>query len=347
MAELLGETAAFGNLLQAWQVLQKRLPSEARCVFGWRLEDYLLDIGDSLVAGTWTPYARPVGYHPTDSGKSIPVPRLIDRLVLLALKQTLQPRVERFFIHDTYAGRPGRGVQSAVERAMTFQRRVASPDKPQSGWLLKADVRHFYPSLRHSVLLDICRRRFRDAGITALLSRYLAVWSVWSETPGVGIPLGSSLSCLLANLYLDPFDHWVKDELGWKCYLRYADDMLFLHHERAALTVLQARLTVRLVEEFALTLNARKTEVRRTGSGVDFLGYRLFYYHCLLRRKNMGKIRRRLGRFARAYAAGTLYAADIRKSLAGWLGYARFADTYNFRRRLFGGFRLRRSKRGM
>ena len=71
--------------------------------------------------------------------------RLKERLVLLALKQTLQPRAARFFIHDTYAGLPGRGGHRAVERAMAFQRRVASPDAPQSGWLLKTDVRHFYP----------------------------------------------------------------------------------------------------------------------------------------------------------------------------------------------------------
>jgi RNA-directed DNA polymerase len=148
---------------------------------------------------------------------------------------------------------------------MTFQRRVAAPEGPQFGWLLKFDVRHFYASLRHTLLLDICRRRFCDADLTALLARYLLVWGVWSQTPGAGIPLGSSISCLLANLYLDPFDHWIKDDLGWKCYLRYADDMLFLHRERDAVAELQAHLQTRLAEEFALALNARKTEVRRTG----------------------------------------------------------------------------------
>lgn len=338
------ETAAFGNLLLAWQTLKKRLPEAARCAFGWRLEDSLLNISDSLMAGTYMPHPSPIGYHPTDSGKRIPVPGLTDRLVLIALKQALQPRVERFFIYDTYAGRPGRGVQSAIERAMEFQRRVAPPGKPHSGWLLKADVRHFYPSLRHTILLDICLRRFRDAGLNALLSRYLSVWGEWSQTPGVGIPLGASVSSLLANLYLDPFDHWVKDELGWKCYLRYADDMLFLHSGNEAVIALLEQVRLRLTEYFELELNERKTEVRRTGCGVDFLGYRIFYHHRLMRRKNMGKMRRRLGRLSRAYAAGRMDFADVKRSLGGWMGYARFADTYNFRRRLFAGFRFRRGK---
>ena len=78
-------------------------------------------------------------------------------------------------------------------------------------------MRQYFPSLRHEVLLETCRRRFRDAGLTALPGRYLAVWGAWSQTPGLGIPLGSSVSGLLANLSLDPLDHWVKDDLGWKC----------------------------------------------------------------------------------------------------------------------------------
>ena len=114
MADLLAEAAAFANLLQARQVLEKRLPAEARRAFAWRLEDRLLDIGDSLAAGTRAPCAAPAGFHPTDSGKKIPVPRLKDRLVPPALKQAPQPRAERFFTHDSYAGLPGRGGHRAA-----------------------------------------------------------------------------------------------------------------------------------------------------------------------------------------------------------------------------------------
>ena len=92
----------------------------------------------------------------------------------------------------------------------------------------------------------------------------------------------------------------------------------------------------------ALALNERKTFFKHTGDGVDFLGYRLFYHHLLLRRKNMKKMRKRLDRMARLCAQGELEVADANRSLAGWMGYAGFADTYNFRRRLFAGLKLRR-----
>lgn len=74
---------------------------------------------------------------------------------------------------------------------------------------------------------------------------------------------------------------------------------------------------------------------------MEFLGYRLFYHHRLMRRKNIKKVRTSL---ARRYARGALNQADVQKRLAGWLGYARVAHTYNFRRRLFAGFRLNRDR---
>jgi len=125
--------------------------------------------------------------------------------------------------------------------------------------------------------------------------------------------------------------------------VRYSDDMAFLSANRAELEGLLAEARAFLAERLALALNERKTVFKRIGDGLDFLGYRLLCHHLLLRRKNMKKARRRLERMARQYARGELDQADVQRSLAGWLGYARFADTYNYRRRLFAGFRLSRS----
>jgi hypothetical protein len=97
-------------------------------------------------------------------------------------------------------------------------------------------------------------------------------------------------------------------------------------------------------ERLVLALNERKSLLKHTGDGIDFLGYRLFYHPRLLRCKIMKKVRTRLARIVRQYARGELNQVDVQKSLAGWLGYARFADSYNFRRQLFTGFRLKRGQ---
>jgi hypothetical protein len=76
------------------------------------------------------------------------------------LRDITEP-VRLSFIYDTYAGLPGCGMHRAVARVMAFQRRVVAPSAPRSGWFLKADVQQFYPSLRHTVLLDLLQRLAR------------------------------------------------------------------------------------------------------------------------------------------------------------------------------------------
>ncbi len=85
-------------------------------------------------------------------------------------------------------------------------------------------------------------------------------------------------------------DHWIKDEKGFKFYVRYADDMVFLSPSKEKLESLLDEMRFFLADKLALSLNARKTMFKRTGDGLDFLGYRLFYHHLLLRRKNMKKV---------------------------------------------------------
>lgn len=122
---------------------------------------------------------------------------------------------------------------------------------------------------------------------------------------------------------MDPFDHFVKDELGFKFYVRYADDMAFLSADKRNLDTILAVGGAFLAEKLAFTLNERKTVFNRTGDGLDFLGYRIFYHHLLLRCKNMKK---RMERMARQYTLGELGPRDMHISLTGWLGYARIVN---------------------
>ena len=119
-AELLAEAAACATLLQAWQAPRKRLPAAARCAFAGRLEDRLLDSGDSLAAGTCAPCAAPAGFHSSDSGKKIPVTRLKDRLVLPALKQALQPRASRGGKPTSKTWRRGAGPMALASSMRTI-----------------------------------------------------------------------------------------------------------------------------------------------------------------------------------------------------------------------------------
>jgi len=97
-----------------------RRPAEERCAFAWRIEDRLLDIGDSLAAAMCSPCAAPAGSHPTDSGEKIPVPRLKDRLAQLALEHALQSRASRGGTPASKAWRRGAGIVSLSSSVRTI-----------------------------------------------------------------------------------------------------------------------------------------------------------------------------------------------------------------------------------
>lgn len=341
MGSVVEEIASFSNLLSAWKQLRNRLAREEYLTFSFNLEESLICLSDALRQGSYSPAAVPVRYHVSSSGKRIPVPCLNDRLVALATRRTLLKELIPSFIYDTYAGIPLRGVHRAVKRAMGFQRRVASPENPRCGWVLKADVKDFYPSLLHDVILKQLKARIEDDDLVKLIGQFLSVWQGWSATPNKGIPLGSSISPVLSNLYLDSFDHFIKDELGFRFYIRYADDMAFISRDKNELEFILDKTRQFLKERLGLFLNPKKTLLKPTADGLDFLGYRIFYHHLLIRRKNMKKVRRRFASMASLYERDGFSLEDVKRSLAGWLGYACFANSYNFRKRLFADFVLK------
>ena len=137
-----------------------------------------------------------------------------------ALHRVLTPIVERGYIADTYACLAGRGSLAAVRRYEEFLRRQGG-----RGYVLKADVRHYFPSVDHAVLRGLLRRKIGDDRLLRLLHRLIASGD---EEGGKGMPIGNLTSQLFANLYLDPLDHFVKEDLRQRSYLRYMDDFLVL-----------------------------------------------------------------------------------------------------------------------
>lgn len=98
-----------------------------------------------------------------------------------------------------------------------------------------------------------------------------------------GIPIGNLTSQLFANVYMDAFDHYIKDELRLKHYLRYTDDAVVLHQDRAFLSLLIPFIEQWLWVERRLILHPRKTGIRKLSQGIDFLGYVTLSHHCVLR----------------------------------------------------------------
>ena len=148
------------------------------------------------------------------------------------------------------------------------------------------------------------------------------------------MPLGNLTSQFFANVYLNELDQFVKNVLRAKCYVRYVDDFVILHNSREKLEFYLQKINFFLKEKLKLELHPAKSRVINLKDGVDFLGFRIFYHHKLLRKKNLRKFERRFKEMKKEYDQGVLDREEIMTRFEGWLAYVSHADTYKYRRYL-------------
>lgn len=155
-----------------------------------------------------------------------------------------------------------------------------------------------------------------------------------TETAGKGMPLGNLTSQFFANVYLNELDHFVKHNLKVKYYMRYVDDFVILHKSEEQLERWKVEIDDFLNSKLKVVLHPDKTKIILLRNGITFLGFRIFYKHRLLKKSNARRIWKRLDKFKQEYDKGKMTIEDANRSLEGWLAYCRFADTYNFRKRV-------------
>jgi retron-type reverse transcriptase len=239
-----------------------------------------------------------------------------DRVVHHALVNVLEPIYEQTFIADSYACRKGKGTHAAVDRCQQFARRFR--------YVLKADIQKFFPSLDHEILKSLAARKIKDPDLLLLIGQIIDGSNPQEEvvnyfpgddlfTPGErrrGIPIGNQTSQFFANVYLDPLDHFVKDRLGIKGYVRYVDDFLVFSNDKSHLADVREQIRDGLVG-LRLRLHPKKCVTFPVKDGIRFLGYRVFPTHRLLPKENVRRFRRRVRGMQADYAAGQVSFAEI------------------------------------
>ena len=236
-----------------------------------------------------------------------------DRIVHHAITQICSPFWEKSLIRNTFAALPGRGIHDAV-------RRVTAATLGSEGlYVLKMDVKQFYPSVDHEILKAIIRKQIKDKVLLRMMDEII--------DSGPGLPIGNYLSQYFGNIVLSPVDHLVTARLGFGSYYRYCDDIIVLHHSKKALHVLRAQVADELAL-LKLQLKGSWQVFPLAARGLDFVGYRFWPTHVLVRKKTVLRLRRRL-RVKRPTLNEELRVQHAAKSFAGWL---RYADTVKLRR---------------
>jgi RNA-directed DNA polymerase len=229
---------------------------------------------------------------------SDPKPRSIhkatvqDRLLHHVLYNALYTHFDSHFIYDSYSCRKNKGTHKAVLRFKQFAR-IVSKNHTQTCWVLKCDIRKFFASIDHDILLSILANHIEDKDLLWLLEQIITSFNT-DGRQHVGLPLGNLTSQLLVNIYMNEFDHFVKHRLKAKHYIRYADDFAFLSTDKVYLEHLLPQLQQFLTEHLKLDLHPNKVFIKTVASGVDFLGWINFTDHQVLRTATKKRMFKRL-----------------------------------------------------
>lgn len=285
MSNIFGEIILVENLLAAWREFlsgkKKRRDVQA---FAVHLEDHLFDMHRELAQGVWR-HGEYMRFTVCD-----PKPRIIhkasvrDRIFHHAIVRVIERSFDRSFIYDSWSCRRGKGTYHAVHRCHQELERLNRNTKGDL-WVLKCDIRKYFQSIDHDILFEVLTKTIEDQQTLVVLKNII-------ESFSTGVPLGNLTSQLFANIYLNEFDHFVKEQLRSPFYLRYSDDFLLAHPSREWLEGQIFIMREYLFSKRKLVLHPNKIVLRPFHHGIDWLGYALSPGYRVMRTKT----RRRLWR---------------------------------------------------
>lgn len=338
---LFEKIVSFDNLLEAFYKARKgKRDKPAVAAFEFNLERELFRLQGELESKRYRPgaYTTFLVYDPKE--RLISAAPFRDRVVHHALCNVVEPLFERTFIFDSYANRRGKGVHAAINRCQRFMERYP--------FVLKADVKKYFPSIDHEILKSGIRRIIGCPGTLELIDRIIDGSNAPDVVPDYfpgddlfsicerrkGLPIGNQTSQFLANVYLNALDHFVQEELKLP-YIRYVDDFVVFARNKACLH--ESRLTIEtyLAKALRLRLSACKTHILPTTSGVNFLGRRIFVTHSFVLKANLRRMQRRTQVNLSAFENGTLHADKLEARLNAWLGHVRQADMWRYARKFY------------
>lgn len=340
------EIISFENLLRAAQKAQKgKRFRDNVLLFNYNLENLeneLLILQKELIDHTYHPGSYRT-FQITD-----PKPRMIsaapyrDRVIHHALCHVIGPIFERTFINTSYANRIGFGTHRALKKFTHFLR--------SSQYILQCDIRKYFPSIDHQILKNQIRDKIKCLDTLWLIDSIIDASNEQDPVNDYfvgddllsplmrrkGLPIGNLTSQFFANIYLTGFDHFVKEVLKTKKYLRYVDDFALFSDDHSFLA--DARLALeRYLETLRLRIHPIKSQLFQTRHGANFVGFRVFPDRIRVRNDNLRRSRRRLKRLQSQHHRGRIPFKTVIGSLRSYEAHLNHGDTNRLRREIFNG----------
>lgn len=266
------------------------------------------------------------------------VPTVRDRVVQQALKEVLEGIFDPDFHPSSYGYRPGRGCHDAIRKAVLFMRRY------KRQWVVDMDLSKCFDTLNHDLVIRQFRKKVTDGSILSLLRQLLESGVMAGnqyEATKQGSPQGGVISPLIANVYLDAFDQFMKSR-GHRI-VRYADDILILCGSRAAAENALKVAGNYLEKDLKLKVNTDKTHIAHSDEGVKFLGFVIHTKFTRIQKKRLLTFKEKIRKLTRGSANIGLLEMIRRLNpvIRGFVNYFRIANCLPELRRLMSWIKRR------
>lgn len=273
----------------------------------------LEDLAQAMRDGTYRPG------HPHEFKIFDPKERMIsalpfeDRVAQHALCAVIEPIFQATLLPRTFACRPGKGTHAAAKAVQADMRRLTLDSEPL--YILKTDFSRYFASIEHGALWRLIEAKISCRATLRLIEAML-------PRTGIGLPIGNLLSQIFANIYGGVVDRHLQQDLGERYWYRYMDDIVVLGQSSEHLR--KVRASIEELSREQLGLRFSKWSIQPVSRGANFVGYRIWPTHKLLRRDSVTRAKRKI----RAYRAGGDHER-LEKFLAAWVGHAKWADSRN------------------
>lgn len=255
--------------------------------------------------------------------RKLGIPSVRDRVVQQALLEILQPIYDPEFHPSSYGYRPGRSCHQAIAKAMMFIRDY------ERQWVVDMDLSKCFDTLDHDIIIKAFRKRVTDGSILKLLKMFLQSgvmteegWQASTE----GSPQGGVISPLIANVYLDAFDQFMKSRKHR--IVRYADDILIFTRSKSAAENARTQATRYLEGKLKLTVNQQKTHIVHSSEGVKFLGVVIRTNFTGIQEKKIREFKGKVKKITRRNSPVNLkkVIADLNPLIRGYANYFRITN---------------------
>jgi len=326
-----GRIVSLENLVMAWDEFKVgKTQKEDVTEFEFFLEQNLFALHEELKTKKYRHGLYTSFYIRDPKVRHIHKATVRDRVLHHAIFRILNPIFESTFISSSFSCRVGKGTHKGILALETMIRQV-SHNYTKQCYVLKCDVRKFFDSIDHGVLLEMLSKKIIDRNTNWLLERIIQSFAVGYTTlfERQGVPIGNLTSQLFANVYMNEFDQYVKHKLKVKHYARYTDDFMIVANDRQYLVDLLFPIREFLQNRLKLILHPKKVSLRKYRQGADFLGSVILPQYRLLRNKTKRRIFRKLQCRVKEFKENKIDEIRLEQSLQSYLGVLSHTNAYH------------------